>query len=446
MSPGPRRLFALAPGLLAGSLLIACGGPVDREQPAPAPTARATPAEPAATPSPTRPQATPSQPQATPTPAPTEAASTATPAPTPAATLVPAFPGLPPLVRPVALVDVPEHDRFLIVLQEGRVLSVPRDGPYDAPRTVHDQRDTTICCREEGFLSIALDPAFAANGYVYAYFSTGLDRRYSHLVRFETTGEGETFAFDASSELLIYQVVQPYTNHNGGTILFGPDGMLYLGFGDGGHANDPHGNGQNLATALGTIIRIDVRDATPAQPYAIPPDNPFLDREGALPEVWAYGLRNPWRMSFDRETGLLWAGDVGQNRTEEISIIRAGENYGWNVMEGSRCLSPPTGCDRTGLTLPVWEYSHDEGCSVTGGYVYRGDASPSLRGWYLYSDYCTGVIWAIHAETAATGGYVELVVLWEEGPIEAVSFAEDTDGELYFISFQADRIYRIVAP
>ena len=278
MSAGPQRLFALALGLLAGSLLIACGGSADREQPAPAPTARATSAEPTATPSPAQPQATPTP---APTPAPTEAASTATETP---ATLVPAFPGLPPLERPVALIEVPEHDRFLIVLQEGRVLSVPRDGPYDAPRTVHDQRETTICCSEEGLLSIALDPEFAENGYVYAYFSTGLDRRYSRLVRFETTGEGETFAFDASSELLIYQVIQPYTNHNGGTILFGPDGMLYLGFGDGGHANDPHGNGQNLAIALGTIIRIDVRNASPEQPYAIPPDNPFLDREGVLPE------------------------------------------------------------------------------------------------------------------------------------------------------------------
>ena len=195
---------------------------------------------------------------------------------------MPAFPGLPEYERPITLIDLPEHDLFLIVLQEGRVLSVPRDGPYDSPRTVHDQRDSTTCCSEEGLLSVALDPDFARNGYVYAYYSTGTLERVTRLARFATTGERETFAFDAASELVLFEVTQPYINHNGGTILFGPDGMLYLGFGDGGSANDPFRHGQNLATYLGTIIRIDVREASPDQPYAIPPDNPFLEQEGAL--------------------------------------------------------------------------------------------------------------------------------------------------------------------
>ena len=446
MTPGPRRLFALAAALLACAILVACGASSDGEQPPlSAPVSATQPARATASPvaTPSTPSPTPPRPRRpTPSPSPTEASPTAE---TPAPALVPAFPGLPELERPVALIDVPRHDLFLIVLQKGRVLSVPRGGPYDAPRTVHDQRETTICCREEGLLSIALDPDFAGNGYVYAYYSAGALKRTTRLVRFETTGEGETFAIEASSELLIYEVVQPYTNHNGGTILFGPDGMLYLGFGDGGHANDPRGHGQNLATALGTVIRIDVRGASPEQPYAIPPDNPFLDRDGALPATWAYGLRNPWRMTFDRETGSLWAGDVGQNLIEEVSVIEAGGNYGWNVMEGSRCLSPPQGCDRTGLTLPVWEYSHAFGCSITGGYVYRGEALPALQGWYLYSDYCNGGVWAIHAETAATGGYVEPALLWAGGPNEVVSFAEDAGGELYVISHKGDRIYRIVA-
>tara|TARA_B100001123_G_scaffold450884_1_gene624707 strand:+ start:1595 stop:2284 length:690 start_codon:yes stop_codon:yes gene_type:complete len=229
--------------------------------------------------------------------------------------------------------------------------------------------------------------------------------------------------------------------------------MLYLGYGDGGSANDPHGHGQNLSTLLSTVIRIDVRNASYDEPYAIPTDNPFLEGDGVRPEIWAYGVRNPWRMSFDHKTGLLWAGDVGQHRLEEISVIRSGGNYGWRTMEGSRCFSPETGCDRAGLTLPVWEYGHSEelnphmwGCSVTGGYVYRGKTVPGLYGWYLFTDFCTGRIWAIDAQTAAGGGYVEPVLLWKEGPARIVSFAEDANGELYVISLSDERIYRIAPP
>ena len=438
MRLGPRRLFPLAAGLLAGVLLLACGDD-DGARPTVTPTA-----SPAVTRAPESP--TPS-PTSAPTPTPTPPPPTATPTPSPpAAALVPAFPGLPEYDRPIALIDVAEHDLFLIVLQEGRVLSVPRDGPYDEPRTVHDQRERTACCSEEGLLSIALDPDFSSNGYVYAYYSTDTTTRVTRLSRFATTGAGDTFAFDDASELVILEVAQPYLNHNGGTVLFGPDGMLYLGYGDGGAANDPFDHGQNLGTHLGTMIRIDVRDATQDAPYAIPPDNPFLDQAGVPPEIWAYGLRNPWRMSFDRETGLLWAGDVGQNEVEEISVIESGGNYGWNTMEGTRCFDPPQGCDRAGLTLPVWEYTHAFGCSITGGYVYRGNAIPELRGWYLYSDYCNGLIWAIEADVAVEGGFIEPVLLWAGGPNAVVSFAEDSEGELFLISFHNERIYRIVSP
>ena len=441
MTPGPRRLLLLAAGLLAGALLVACGG---SSMPDRTPPAAATPSptpQPVSTPSAT-PEATGTAAVASPSPVPT---GTPEPEGPPAiAVLVPAFPGLPEYDRPIALIDLPAHDLLLLVLQEGRVLGIPRDGPYDAPHTVHDQRQDTVCCSEEGLLSIALDPDFATNGYVYAYYTAAVPRGVTRLSRFATGGQGETFAFDPASELTLMEFEQPFVNHNGGTVLFGPDGMLYLGLGDGGAANDPLAHGQNLATHLGTITRIDVRNATEAAPYLIPPDNPFLDRDGVLPEIWAYGLRNPWRMSFDPETGLLWAGDVGQNRVEEISVIERGGNYGWKTMEGSRCFDPETGCDRSGLTLPVWEYSHAVGCSVTGGYVYRGEAIPALYGWYVYSDYCTGIITAIHAETAVSGGFVEPVVLWDKGPIEAVSFAEDAGGELYFLTFRG--IFRIVAP
>ena len=364
----------------------------------------------------------------------------------PALALVPAFPGLPRLEEPVALVEAPEHDLFLIVLREGRVLAVPRDAPWNAPRTVHDQRwRTSTATREEGLLALALDPDFARNGYVYAYYSANPrpNAYVSRLVRFGATGEGATFVFDAASELLILEVEQPYSNHNGGTILFGPDGMLYLSLGDGGGIRDPLGHGQNRETLPGTVVRIDVRGATEEAPYAIPPDNPFLDHEDARPEVWAWGFRNPWRMSFDRATGILWAGDAGESHREEVNVVRAGANYGWSVTEGSRCFPRGEDCDRSGITLPPYELDRSYGCAIVGGYVYRGKAIPALRGWYLFSDYCQGGIRAI--PSGDFDAAAEHALLWEGGPDLVVSFAEDAAGELYVVSHQGARIYRVIA-
>ena len=426
------RSLALA-SLLAAVLALACDGspPANDEPPAPPDAAPAT--------------------TTSPTPAAT-AATVAAAAPVetvaaepPAIALVPAFPGLPELERPVTLLEAPGHALFLIALQEGRVLAVPRDGPWENPRTVHDQRERTLRAGEQGLLSIALDPDFARNGYVYAYYSVRGGPAATRVARFATGGQGASFAFDDASELTVLEIAQPFSNHNGGTILFGPDGMLYLGVGDGGAGGDPYGHGQNPGTLLGTVVRIDVRGATADAPYAIPPDNPFRDRGDARPEVWAYGLRNPWRMSFDRETGLLWAGDVGQAVVEEIDVVSGRGNYGWNVAEGTRCFAPSEGCDRAGLVPPVYEYGRADGCSVTGGYVYRGAAMPALRGWYLFSDYCAGGIRAIPAGPAAAGEAVRAVALWQDGPGEVVSFAEDAAGELYVLSFRGQRIYRIVA-
>ena len=438
------RPLALA-SLLAAMLALACGGspppddePITPPDPAPAtvtPSRTAT-ATAAATPVPTTPT-----PAATATPA-----TTAASAEPPAIALVPAFPGLPELERPVALLEAPERALFLIALQEGRVLAVPRDGPWENPRTAHDQRERTLDDgSERGLLSIALDPDFARNGYVYAWYSVRGGADATRLARFTASGQGASFAFDAASELTILEIAQPFPNHNGGAILFGPDGMLYLGVGDGGAGGDPYGHGQNPATLLGTVVRIDVRGATADAPYAIPPDNPFRDDADARPEVWAYGLRNPWRMSFDRETGLLWAGDVGQDAVEEIDVVDARGNYGWNVAEGTRCFSPREGCDRAGLVPPAYEYLHPDGCSVTGGYVYRGAAIPALRGWYLFSDFCAGGIQAIPAGRAADGEAVRAVTLREDDPRWVASFAEDAAGELYVVSFRGQRIYRIVA-
>ena len=438
------RLAMIAGGILAAMLALACGGapPPGDEPPTPPDPA------PAATPTPTAVAATPA--------APVETVA----AEPPAIALVPAFPGLPRVEDPVALVEVPEHGLFLIALQEGRVLAIPRDGPWSAPRTVHDQRErTSTVYYEEGLLALALDPDFARNGYVYAWYSANPapDAYVSRLVRFGTTGEGATFAFDDASELLILEVEQTNGYHNGGALLFGPDGMLYLGIGDGGTIaapgsrtaiqGDPLGHGQNLETLLGTVVRIDVRGATADAPYAIPPDNPFRDREDARPEIWAYGLRNPWRMSFDRATGILWAGDAGERRREEIDVVRAGANYGWNAMEGTLCFSPREGCDRAGLALPVHEYDHDldGGCAIVGGYVYRGEAIPALRGWYVFTDYCHSRIRAIPAGRAAAGEEPEPLFLWERGPNAVVSFMEDAAGELYVVSHQTARIYRVIA-
>ena len=284
---------------------------------------------------------------------------------------------------------------------------------------------------EEGLLGLALSPK--NERYLYIYYSAANPRR-SVVSRLNYNR-----AVAPDSELVILEVPQPYANHNGGQIAFGPDGYLYIGLGDGGSAGDPQRNGQDTSTLLGTILRIDVSEATAAQPYAIPLDNPFAG-SGGRPEIWAYGLRNPWRFSFDRETGELWAGDVGQNRWEEIDIIERGGNYGWNAMEGNHCFRPQTGCESEGFIPPVWEYPlEDDACSVIGGYVYRGAAISWLAGVYVYGDFCTGQIFGLRY---ADGEVVEHKLLADTG-LRIASFGQDNDGELYVLS-QGEGIFRLV--
>ena len=226
------------------------------------------------------------------------------------------------------------------------------------------------------------------------------------------------------------EVEQPFRNHNGGMIAFGPDGMLYVGLGDGGSAGDPSGNGQNPGTLLGTILRIDPEQPAQGAPYAIPADNPFVGESGARGEVWAYGLRNPWRFSFDSKTGDLWVGDVGQNALEEVNIVYPGVNYGWNVMEGTSCFRSPS-CTGDNLQAPVAEYGHSLGCSITGGYVYRGQRVRELEGVYLYADFCSGRIWGLRHDGAAVTAQAELA----KAPFEISSFGEDAEGEVYVVGF-----------
>jgi glucose/arabinose dehydrogenase len=290
---------------------------------------------------------------------------------------------------------------------------------------------------EEGLLGLAFDPAYRENGYFYVYYSAANPRR-SVVARFTRDPKNPGVA-DQHSEVVFLEVGQPFSNHNGGQLAFGPDGYLYIGLGDGGGAGDPQRNGQNLGTLLAKILRIDVRGLSGAGKYAVPPDNPFVNASGARPEIWAYGLRNPWRFSFDNHTGLMWAGDVGQGSWEEIDIIKKGANYGWNLMEGMHCYSPASGCNQTGLTLPVVEYDHSQGCSVTGGYVYRGDKTPSLEGYYIYGDYCSGKIWAL----GYNGGAVSGNVLLAESGLSTTSFGVDLAGNLYILSSQGG-IYSLV--
>ena len=288
---------------------------------------------------------------------------------------------------------------------------------------------------EEGLLGLALDPNDERR--LYVYYSAANPRRsvVSRLDYHPVNGD-----IDPESELIILEVGQPYANHNGGQIAFGPDGYLYIGLGDGGSAGDPLDSGQDTSTLLGSILRIDVSNATPTQPYAIPPDNPFADG-GGRPEIWAYGLRNPWRFSFDRESGDLWAGDVGQNEWEEIDIIKRGGNYGWNILEGNHCFRPREDCDREGAISPVWEYSLDgTPCSVIGGYVYRGEAIPWLRGAYVYGDFCSGKVYGLRYQEGQVTEHKELA----DTGLRIMSFAQDIAGELYLLS-QSEGVYRLAA-
>lgn len=355
----------------------------------------------------------------------------------PALELARVFPDL-TFERPVFLTHAGNEDGFLYIVEQEGV--VHRIGPGEAGRA-----DVFLDIRprvsrrgnEEGLLGLAFSPTFEENGRFYVYYSATKPRR-SILSVFEVDANGLA---NTGSEAVVLEVAQPFPNHNGGMITFGPDGMLYVGLGDGGSAGDPHGNGQDPGTLLGAILRIDpeqpARDAT----YAIPPDNPFVGVSGARDEVWAYGLRNPWRFSFDRSTGDLWAGDVGQNAREEVNIVYPGVNYGWNVMEGSLCFRART-CDQSDLQAPVVEYGRNSGCSITGGYVYRGQRLPELEGVYLYADFCSGRVWGLRYDGAAVTAQAELV----EAPFEISSFGEDTDGEVYVLGFDGGIYTFALAP
>ncbi|MCS7039970.1 MAG: PQQ-dependent sugar dehydrogenase, partial [Anaerolineae bacterium] len=307
------------------------------------------------------------------------------------------------------------------------------------PGTFLDIGDRVSCCGERGLLSIAFPPGFAAKQYFYVNYT---DPRGDTVVARYRVLPGQPNTADPESEAIILRVEQPYANHNGGQLAFGPDGYLYIGLGDGGSAGDPHDLAQNPATWLGKLLRLDTETGT--SPYAIPATNPFTATTGYRGEIWAVGLRNPWRFSFDRATGDLYVADVGQNRREEVNFQPAGsaggENYGWRVMEGSLCYRPSS-CDPTGLVLPVAEYDHSLGCSVTGGFVARAAAEPALQGIYVFGDYCSGRIWGLRR--TADGAWEQALLL--DTLFTISTFGEDEAGHLYLADYGRGHVYRLGA-
>jgi glucose/arabinose dehydrogenase len=377
----------------------------------------------------------------------------------PSILLVPAFPKL-TFDRPVFVTSPGQGTNEMFVVQQtGQILMFEnrQDVTQSDVKTFLDLASKIrMRHNEEGLLSLVFHPKYKENGQFFVYYTVDNPKR-NRISRFLVSKDDPSKA-DADSEQIILEVEQPWANHNGSTLLFGPDGFLYASFGDGGAANDPQLNGQNLSTLLATIIRIDVDRPPPpgenGKAYAIPADNPFVGREGALPEIWAYGLRNVWRMSFDRQTGDLWAGDVGQDAWEEIDLIVKGGNYGWNLREGKHDFadgvrrmagkSPPTADP---MIDPVVDYPHREGISVTGGYVYRGTQQRRLQGVYIYADYGSRRIWGLRYENGAMSAHRELL----SGPQSTYvsSFGEDANGELYACGFdrydgRKGKIYRVI--
>jgi glucose/arabinose dehydrogenase len=339
------------------------------------------------------------------------------------------------LDSPLFVTAPPDDPRLFILERPGRIRIV-RDGALlDTPFL--DITDSVTTGGERGLLGLAFHPAYAENGRFYLNHSDGDGD--TRIVRYTVSADDPDRAERASAVLLL-EIDQPYGNHNGGMIAFGPDGMLYIGMGDGGSANDPHGHGQNPMTVLGAMLRIDVDGGSP---FTVPPDNPYAGGTDGRAEIWAVGLRNPWRFSFDRRGDRLVIGDVGQGAWEEINIVgvaEAGLNYGWNLMEGRHCFRTDD-CAQTGLTLPVVEYGHDHGCSIIGGYVYRGAALPALVGHYFYSDWCRGWLRSFRLDAA---GAVTEHTEWPVGDLgNVLSFGEDADGELYVAS-QNGSVYRVV--
>jgi glucose/arabinose dehydrogenase len=327
---------------------------------------------------------------------------------------------------------VVEQGGTIRIIQNGSVLSQP----------FLDISSKVITGGEMGLLGVTFHPNFQQSGKLYVnYVRSSSGQIQSVIAEYQLLASNPNQADPASERILLtVNQVGNFNNHKAGQLAFGPDGFLYFGLGDGGSEGDPSGNGQNTQTLLGKLMRIDVDATSPGLQYRVPPDNPFAGG-GGLPEIWAFGFRNPWRFSFDRTTGRLFLGDVGQDSFEEVDIVTKGGNYGWNIMEGFHCFNPPSGCNMTGLVPPIAEYSHAEGNAIIGGYVYHGAAIPALQGAYVFGDLGSGKIWAL---TQTSPNTFTRTLLATTGKFTS-SFGQDQSGELYLVDYGGGNIFKIVA-
>lgn len=412
----------IVPEAAAATPVVAEPEPVDQVQasvPTPAPESQAeTP--PSASPTPAPPTAT--TPAETPPPAERPALDTL------AIELVPVAEGF---TRPLYLTHAGDGTgRLFLLEQPGRIL-ILKDGAVNPNPFLDIVSIVGSDGNEQGLLGLAFHPNYTENGFFFVNYT---DKQGDTIIaRYQVSPDNPDVA-DPNTAKVLLTIDQPYRNHNGGQVAFGPDGYLYIGMGDGGAANDPENRGQSLNELLGKILRIDIDNG---EPYGVPETNPFVNDSAARPEIWSYGWRNPWRFSFDEANGDLYVADVGQNQYEEIHVelagTESGQNYGWRLMEGAHCFNP-TDCDPAAqsLVLPVTEYDHAVGCSVTGGYVYRGSQFPELDGVYFYGDYCSGILWGLRHE--ADGQWSQAELLRTQETIS--SFGQDEAGEIYLIDHQ----------
>lgn len=351
------------------------------------------------------------------------------------------------LTAPLGLEAPPDGSDRLFVVQQGGTIRIIQLSGQSGTLVSGNFLDVSSLLEsggEKGLLGLAFHPGYATNRRFFVYYTRRVSGQLQSVIaEYAVSTANRNQADPASARILLVQN-QPFDNHNGGQLAFGPDGFLYIAFGDGGSEDDPQGNGQNKNTLLGKILRIDVDAAfASGKQYAIPASNPFASG-GGLPEIWAYGLRNPWRFSFDRATGRLFAGDVGQDSFEEVDIITGGGNFGWNRMEADRCF-PPTvaSCDMTGLILPITQYPHDStgGSAVIGGFVYHGTAIPALAGMYIFGDLSSGHVWTLTQQTS--GVWTRTLALTHNFTVSA--FGQDTAGELYLVDYGNGAVLRIIA-
>ena len=337
---------------------------------------------------------------------------------------------------PVDLQSTDDGSGRLFVVEQSGLIRILQAGAI-LPTAFLDISSRVTSGGELGLLGVAFHPGFAQHPLFYVNYTRTVGSQIQTVIAEYQVSSANPNQADPASERILLTVDQPFPNHKAGQLAFGPDGFLYFGLGDGGSGGDPLGNGQNLQTLLAKMMRIDIDHTSGSLPYAIPPDNPFV-AGGGLPEIWAYGLRNPFRFSFDSATGKLFLGDVGQNAYEEVDILQKGGNYGWNTMEGVHCYNPSTGCNMTGLQLPIAEYSHAEGNAIIGGYVYHGTAIPGLAGSYIFGDFGTGKIWRLTQDSTGTWQRVLLVT----GP-SLSSFGRDSVGELYILDYSGGAVLKV---